>query len=501
MKYKVDLLIKGGTILTMNKEGSMLDDGAIVVNDGLIVEVDKTHKVEAKYSSDKAIDADKKVIMPGLIDSYGHSGHGLIGGFHHPLHGWPAGHLYWHATTDRWWYAEAQLAALERIRFGVTTGASIVGSTPARTDSPIFGMKNAEAYSNVGTKIVLGVGPPDIFIPHIKEWKGSFHENGIWIEKAFTYEDALRNSVKIIDKWHMGAEGRIRIALAPPYIFGRHTWTRYTHCYLPEHVPVMLEKAFEIRELADKHNVQIHTHIFGDSIDYATEHFGKENVDRILGSDVVIAHGNGLKPSEVKVIAENKANVATAPSTGENLWYGYAPIVELIDAGANVTITTDGSAPRFSFDLFKDISRAMWHQWIRFETQAVLPAGKALRMVTIDAAKALGMDHETGSLEIGKKADIILIDLDKPHLTPVTYVPHQLAFYVNGNDVDTTIVDGRILMENNMVSSVDQDEVLMLAREEAQKSFDLVDLGDFRPMDAEFWHSSRYQEKKNGSIN
>jgi len=136
----------------------------------------------------------------------------------------------------------------------------------------------------------------------------------------------------------------------------------------------------------------------------------------------------------------------------------------------------------------------MWHQWIRFGTWEILPVGKALRMVTIDAAKALGMDHETGSLEAGKKADIILIDFDKPHLTPVTYVPNQLTYYVNGNDVDTTIVDGEILMEKGKVLSVDQNEVLELARKEAQKAFEVVDLSDFKPSDEVFWHGSRYKE-------
>ena len=490
----MDILIKGGSLIAMDMKGTMYEDGAIAVDDSRIVEVGKSSELMRKYSSEKTIDAKRKAIMPGLIDTYGHSGHGLIGGFHHPRHGWPAGRLYWHATTDKWWYAEAQLAALERLRFGVTTGSSIVGSTPARTDSPIFGIRNAEAYAKVGTKIVLGVGPPDLFIPHIQEWKGSFYENGEWVRKDFTYEDAMRNSIEIIEKWHMGAKGRVRIAFAPPYIFGRHTWTRYTHKYEPEHVPVMKEKALEFRELADKYNVQIHTHIFGDSIDWAVENFGRVTVDKILGPDVVIAHGNGLKQTEVEVIAENQANVATAPSTGENLWYGYAPIIELIEAGANCTITTDGSAPRFSFDLFKDISRAMWHQWMRHETQAVLPGGKALRMVTIDAAKALQINHETGSLEAGKKADIILVDLNKPHLTPATYVPHLLTFYVNGNDVDTTIVDGKILMENTKVLSVDPDEVMNLARVEAQKAFEIIDLDDFKPRDEGFWHGSKYEE-------
>jgi cytosine/adenosine deaminase-related metal-dependent hydrolase len=497
VKEKVDLLITGGTLLTMDDDGTMIEDGGVAIRGDRIVEVARSSRLMERYTGDEAINARRKAIMPGLVDTYGHAGHSLIGGFHNPIHGWPAGHLYWHATTDRWWYAEAQLAATERLRFGVTTGSSIIGSTPARTDSPIFGIRNAEAYAKVGIRAVLGVGPPDIFIPHIPvPWRGSYLENGQWVEKEFTYEDALANSLEVIEKWHGGADDRIKIALAPPYLFGRHTQrARHGTQYKPEDIPMMLEKAEEMRRLADRHEVQIHTHIFGGSVDFALKHFGKDTVERILGSDVVIAHGNGLSPTEVEVIGKTRSNVATAPSTAENMWYGYPPIPELLEAGANVSISTDGSAPRFSFDLFKDISRAMWHQWMRFSTQDVLPAGKALRMVTIDAAKALGMAHEVGSLETGKKADVILVDLDRPHLTPTTYVPHLLTFYVNGNDVDTVIVDGEVLMNEGKILSVDEQEVMELARIEAEKAFELVDLDDFRPSDRTFWHGTRYERE------
>jgi 5-methylthioadenosine/S-adenosylhomocysteine deaminase len=495
MKEQVDTLILDGFLLAMDDAGTMMERGGLAILGDRIVAVDSAESVRERYSADRVIDASRKALMPGLVDTYGHAGHGLIGGFHHPLHGWPAGRLYWHATTDRWWYAEAQLAATERLRFGVTTGASIIGSTPARTDSPVFGIRNAEAYARVGIRGVLGVGPPDPFVPHIQSpWRGSFLEDGEWVQRGFTYEEAVANSVEVVEKWHMGADGRIRIALAPPYLFGRHTTSRYGHRYGPDDIPVMVEKAEEIRSLADRLGVQIHTHIFGGSVDFALEHFGKERVERLLGPDVVVAHGNGLKPSEVEVIGRTRTNVATAPSTAENMWYGYPPVVELLEAGANVTISTDGSAPRFSFDLFKDIPRAMWHQWMRFKTQAVLPGGKALRMVTIDAAKALGMDDEVGSLEPGKKADVILVDLDRPHLTPTTYVPHLLTFYVNGNDVDTVLVDGKVLMEGKRILSVDVHEVMELAREEAEKAYALVDLEDFRPSDNEFWHGTRYKE-------
>ena len=177
VKEHVDTLILGGTLLPMDEAGNILHDGGLAITGGRITAVDFGHRLEEKYVAEKTIDARKMVVMPGLVDTYGHAGHSLIGGFHNPIHGWPAGRLYWHATTDRWWYAEAQLAATERLRFGVTTGASIIGSTPSRTDSPVFGIRNAEAYAKVGIRAALGVGPPDLFIPHITvPWSGSFLE-------------------------------------------------------------------------------------------------------------------------------------------------------------------------------------------------------------------------------------------------------------------------------------------------------------------------------------
>jgi cytosine/adenosine deaminase-related metal-dependent hydrolase len=317
------------------------------------------------------------------------------------------------------------------------------------------------------------------------------------VERTFTYDDALQNSLEIIKAWHGGADERIRIALAPPYLFGRvggHPNRPTGFRYEPQDIPVMIEKAEEIRDLAERYNVQIHTHMFRDIVDFGMEHFGRDRVERLLGPDVVVAHATGLNPSEIEVLGGNRCNVASAPSTAENLWYGYAPVVELLEAGANVTISTDGSAPRFSFDLWKDIPRAMWHQWMRFDTQRVLPAGKALRMVTIDAAKALGMDDEVGSLEVGKKADVILVDLNRPHLTPTTFVPQLLTYYVNGNDVDTVLVDGKVLMEGGKILSVDVEEVMALAREEAAKAFALVDLTPYIEMGEDFWHGARYGE-------
>jgi cytosine/adenosine deaminase-related metal-dependent hydrolase len=113
-------------------------------------------------------------------------------------------------------------------------------------------------------------------------------------------------------------------------------------------------------------------------------------------------------------------------------------------------------------------------------------------MVTIDAAKALGIDDEVGSLEVGKKADVILVDFNRLHLVPRTFLPQQLAYYVTGHDVDTVIVDGVVLMQNRTIKTVDVEEVKALAREEATRALERVDLEPYCQMGQDFWFGARY---------
>jgi cytosine/adenosine deaminase-related metal-dependent hydrolase len=135
----------------------------------------------------------------------------------------------------------------------------------------------------------------------------------------------------------------------------------------------------------------------------------------------------------------------------------------------------------------------MWNQYVKHSDMRVLPVGRTLRMVTIDAAKALGLDDQIGSLELGKKADIIMIDLDKPHLTPQTFIPNLLANYVNGYDVDTVMVDGEILMEATNVKSVNVSQVLENARSEAEKSYQYIDLKNYTSTEETFWRGLRWE--------
>jgi cytosine/adenosine deaminase-related metal-dependent hydrolase len=490
-RTNVDLLITGGTVVTMDDANRIIADGAIAVHGRQIVAVGTADELNRAYTAGETIAAQGHAVMPGLIDTYGHAGHGMVKAIFHPRLGWPTNQLYFHATSAEWWHAEGMLSAVERLRFGVTCGLSVVGATPSRMDSPIFADRQADALREVGVRGVLAVGPPDPFVSHLPEpWSGTIWNGDAADRRAFTYEQTIANTVDIVERWHGQADGRVRIALHYPYLFGRQAeHPRYPFTYRDEHAPVVRAKAEEIRSLADHYTVLIHSHIFRGSVSYALKHFGREWVAHMLGSDVLLAHCNGLSAEEVAVLGEHNVGISVVPFTHENLMYGVCPAVELIRAGATVTISTDGSAPYASYDLFKDISRALWAQWERFGSERALPAGKGLRMVTIDAARALGLDDQIGSLEVGKRADLILIDLAQPHLTPAAYLPRTLAYFVNGHDVATVIVDGRVLMRDRRVLSVDEGAILAAARREIERAFKRFDITPYLELGPDVWEA------------
>lgn len=492
----IDLIIENGTLLTMDHDHRILKNYSVAVKGTHIEAIDSKDEIRKKYRAKQIVDASKMVVMPGLVDTYGHGGHGMIKGIYHPVHGWPANELYFHATDEDWWYSEAMLSGLERLKFGVTTGLSVVGATPARSDSPVFSFRQAEAVSKLGTRGVIAVGPPDPFYSHLDEpWTATLRESGSVVEHTFTFDDALENTETFIKGCEGMAEGRVMSAIHYPYLFGRQAaHPRIPFEYKDEYVPEMIKRANEIRELADKYKVIIHSHAFKGSIDYGLDKFGMAEVEKLLGKDVIFCHGNGFHEREIEILGHFKVNIAVVPFTHENLYYGICPVIELLKAGANVTISTDGTAPYTSYNLWRDISRVIWAQWTKHNDQQLLPFGKALRMVTIDAAKALGLHEKIGSLEIGKKADIILLNMNQPHLYPDTFLPRLLVLYAVGQDVDTVIVDGKILMKGRNVKTINEDEVIDQARAANERALQHCDISSYIEMDEKFWTGWRYPD-------
>ena len=476
-KKTCDLLVSVDDVMTMDSEDRIIHDASIAITNDKIVAVGETEAVRGMYKADKEINLRGMMALPGLIDTYGHAGHGLIKSLYHPDHGWPTNPVYFHNSSPRWWYMESMLAAIERIRFGVTTGYSVIGATPARTDNVVYAQKNIEAVANVGSKTVVGVGPPDPFVSHVPiPWEGTLWENGQATRSLFTYEQCLSNTEQIIHDYHKSNDGRIEVSLHYPYLLSRQAaHPKFPYSYNSKDIPEMIDKAQQIREIADKHNVLLHSHAFVGSVDFAVKEFGEGVTKDLLKGPTLFAHCNGLREQEVKILGECSTGIAVVPFTHENLWYGVCPVSDLLQAGAQVTVSTDGSAPYTSYDLIGELSRVAWAEWHRTGSQETVLPAKLLRMVTIDAARALNIDQRVGSIEVGKQADITVINFQKPHLTPCYSAPWMLSFYANGNDVDTVIVDGEILLQGGQHTNVDVDKVIEDAKFESKKALQGVD--------------------------
>jgi len=487
-----ELLLTGGYVLTMDDAHRVFDPGAILVRGRTIVAVGAEEPIRAAYPGRQTLDMRGHALLPGLVDAYSHAGHGLIKAIYHPRHGWPANQVYFHATTPEWWEAEAELTALERLRFGVTTGHTVLGATPARTDDPVYADAHIRGVLRVGIRNVVSLGPPDPFIDHLpRPWTATDWRSGRGTKRTFTHERCIEVTEDVIHRWH-GHDDRIFVSLHPPYLFGRQAaHARFRYDYTGAEAPLMLERAEEMRDLADRHGVIILTHVFRGSLLWGLQHFG-QRFWHILKPDVLLAHANGLSTDEVDLVAQSGCAVACAPSTGENVWYGVCPVTALASRGVRVAISTDGNAPRFSMDLWKDIYRAMLLQWMANGDMGALPAGRALRMVTIEAARAIGLGHLVGSLETGKQADIVAVDLRKPHLTPRVAIPNLLAYYVVGHDVDTVIVGGRVLMRDGQVLSVDPAAVVERGQAEAEAAFRRRSIDEYLTFDLTYWEAASY---------
>jgi cytosine/adenosine deaminase-related metal-dependent hydrolase len=168
------------------------------------------------------------------------------------------------------------------------------------------------------------------------------------------------------------------------------------------------------------------------------------------------------------------------------------PVPELIDAGVTVVLGSDAGAPDRSFDMFRHMFVAMRYHRRHFRDSRVLPPGKTLEMATIDGAKAFRIEDSVGSLEPGKKADIILLDMSKPHLYPLNMPVDRVTYFANGGDLDTVIVDGEILMEDRKVKTVDETAVLEKAQTELEAAIDRSGLKNLHETTGKYWGHSRY---------
>jgi cytosine/adenosine deaminase-related metal-dependent hydrolase len=475
----IDLLIANGFILTMNSRREIISDGAVAIDNGLIVDVGESEEIVSKYPAKYVIDATHEVVMPGLIDTHGHAGHGLIKTFAENDDAWSSKvyDLYVHSTTERFWYVEGLLSSIERIKFGTTCGVSFLGGGAGsfRCDDPRFAESYIKAMQEAGMRGILGIGPSGRDFPYSPQMFHSLEKDSK-TEKAISFDDSLDVIEKVIVRWNKPDEVQVKVAVnrIAPELKKLNKETN----------EMVVDQARRVRELADEYGCGILAHAEGGTIKFA----GKLG---LLGEDVVLAHCAGLSKEEISILKRTKTSVAHCPRA-RSIIRARCPVPELISNGVTVALGSDGNAPDRTFNLFEDLRTAMIIHRTYFKDAHIMPPGKVLEMVTIDAAKALGLNQFIGSIEAGKKADIITLDLFKPHSVPIMMIPHRVAYECSGYDVDTSIINGEIVMLNRKIQKEDEHRILEEAQETAEEFFGDEKLRRFADVPDNFWGSIRY---------
>ncbi len=476
----IDLIVAGGVVATLDSKRTVFDDGAVAIQGDRIVDVGPSDAVKARHTAKRTLDAKGKAVIPGLIDAHAHAGHGLIktmGGGDSDLWYDACEKAYTVGSSDAFWHAEAQLAALERLRFGVTTGVSLLGGgdTIMRTDDPSFGAAHCKGVLGVGTRSIVAVGSTRPPHPRVyAKWTGNTKR-----EYQVSFEDQLATCKTLIDDWHGAGNGRIGIAIITPTLRPEHL-----DKLPPAEISAAIDQALEMRALSRARGVVFTQdgHTKG-SVAFAHSH-------GLLGPDALLSHSTDLTDEEVAICAQTKSAIAHNPSAIASV-YGRCPAPELIDAGATVCLGSDGTAPDRSADMFRHMQQCMHYHRRHFRDASWLPPGRVLEMCTINGAKGLGMQDQIGSLEIGKKADLTLVNLRRAHMYPANMPLYRVVCFANGNDVDTVIVDGVVALENGKAMLVDEDAVLDAAERETQTMLDRLGLHHLLEMPTHFWRATK----------
>ncbi len=474
-----DIIIKNGIVITMNSERSVLEDGAIVIRNDRIAAIGTTQDILSRFSAATVIDAFHHIIMPGLIDAHAHAGHTLVKtlGADLPDNAWNQAcfKIYQQGSDEEFWYADALLSGLERLKCGTTTSLNMLGGGDMimRSDSPVYGEHHCDAIEKIGIREFLAVGPCYPPFPRTySRWDGDKYQ-----ELAVTFEQQLQTTETLIQKRHRQGNGRLSICVTSPTIHPAQMQ--------PRELDLLNVQSQAARAISRRMGVLFtqdgHRH---GSIEHAFH-------NQVTGPDALFSHSIDLTEREIAICQETNTRIVHNPSAIMSM-IGRCPVTELLDAGVTVLLGSDGTAPDRSYDMFRHMFQCMRYHRAYFHDPRILPPGKVLEMVTIDAARGLGMEHEIGSLEPGKKADIILIDLEKPHFYPLNMPLYRTLYYANGSDVDTVIVDGQILMQNRIVNTVIESDVLSRAQKAAETAIRRAGVEHLTQLPERFWGHTHF---------
>lgn len=442
-----DILIKNGYVITLDKKRRIIKNGALIIKGDKIADVGKTDEITKKYRGEIEINAAGKIVMPGLINCHVHLPDCLKRGVEDNRTFFP-----WlkerirpliEASDEEMDQTSALLCCLEMIKSGTTCFAEphVFGDTLRAFD------KIAEAVSQTGIRAALAKEIVDspTYAPLIT--KETISE-----EK---HEESVKLAINIIKKWHGAKNDSIRI-----WFGGKPLGVCAPELYL------------KVGELAKKYDTGVHLHAAGleESTSHIKRKYNKTPIGFALdlgltGPNVLFAHVIWITDNDLKLLAQTRTNVCHCPSSNMKLGAGFAKVPEMLEAGVNVVLGSDGGVCNDCHDMIREMKQAALIHKGRLLSPTAVTAEQAIEMATINGARALLWDNKIGSIEKGKRGDIILIDAKKPHMVPHRNLPSNIVYSATGGDVDTVIIDGNIVMTNRIVKTIDEASVIEKAIE------------------------------------
>lgn len=423
-----ELAITDGLILSMNNAMEVFPAGLVEVTNGLITYIGKKRKTTAK----KILDASNSIVMPGLVNGHTHVGMSLLRGVGDdlPLNTWLRDRIF---PLERKWgnekfvYLGTLLANLEMIKNGTTLF----------NDMYYFEEHTARAVHESGLRAVCGQTIVDI---------SGVEDTSAIVEKFEAYRDKVSKYKRVVP------------AVAPHSIYG------------------VAEKSWStLIEFARKYHMPMHVHLaeMQDEQDDSIKKTGKSPTELfesygLWDGPAIAAHAVCLNKKDIEILGRYKVGISHNIESNLKLQTKICPVAELREAGARVALGTDGTASNNNLDLLQEADMAAKLQVMRYGVGRV-PAAVLCRMLTIEGAAALGMDSVTGSLEVGKSADLIVITTDVPHAVPM-YDPYShLIYSASGADVRHTVVQGEVLMKDRKVLSLDEKKTILDAKRWGKK--------------------------------
>ena len=422
----IDLVVEGAWVVTMDESLSVIRDGAVAIDVGVILEVGAGSDIHARHRARETLGGENRVVMPGLVNGHQHAAMTLLRGVADDLAlmDWLNNYIF---------PAEVEFVDAEFVRIGTELSCweMIRGGTTTFVDMYYYPDTIAEVIEQCGMRALISATVIDQRSPDA-EGAG----------------DSIAKGSGFVDRWK-GRHPRI----TP--IFGPHA--NYT---------LNAEQLRATREAAQELGIGISIHVSESPFEaqYSQETYGKTSIEMLdeigfFDGPTIAAHVVWPTETEIPILRDRKVGVIHNPSSNMKLASGISPVAKMLEAGVRVGLGTDGAASNNDLDLWEEMRLAAFLQKVDRMDPTVLPASTVLRMATSGGAVAIGLGEDIGSLEAGKRADIIQVAFDDVHHVPTFDVISHLVYVTDEQDVATVIVDGVVLMREREFLSIDTERV------------------------------------------